>query len=319
MQTTAVLPEGLTVRAPEMSDAEAIFGLISAYNTGLVGLPDCTLAEIEDGIEDPGFDRAADGWLVIARDGALVGYGIAYGRAGRQTIEIQVTSPVPGVAAWLFDRAMLRADEMGRAAGHAEITVDTFVYRDDGRLLALLDEHAFTPGTTYHRMRVDHTGPVEAPEVPDGVVVRRGALDDAAQWTAHEVIIDCFRGQYGFTPRPHDEWVAVRNASSTMSWSQFTLLEIDGRAVAVRDCSDNFLGENCGHIGMLGVVEEFRGRGLAKFLLRDAFALDAAAGRDGTILLVDTNNPTPALDLYLSVGFTPTLVFEGWERTLPIS
>jgi ribosomal protein S18 acetylase RimI-like enzyme len=165
-------------------------------------------------------------------------------------------------------------------------------------------------------MRVDHTGPVETPAVPDGVVVRRGALDDATQWTAHEVIIDCFRDQYGFTPRPHDEWVDVRNTSSTMSWSQLTLLEIDGRVVAVRDCSDNFLGENCGHIGMLGVVEEYRGRGLAKFLLRDAFALDAAAGRDGTILLVDTNNPTPALDLYLSVGFTPTLVFEGWHRTL---
>ncbi|TCM47714.1 GNAT family N-acetyltransferase [Kribbella sp. VKM Ac-2568] len=317
MQTTAVLPEGLTVRAPEVGDAEAIFGLVSAYNTGLVGLPDCTLAQVGEGIADPGFDCAADGWLVIAEDGAPVGYGTTFGRVGRQSIEIQLTSTVPGVAAWLFDRTMLRADEMGREAGHAEITVDTFVYRDDESLRALLSEHAFTTGTTYHRMRVDHTGPVEAPEVPDGVVVRRGAPDAATQWVAHELIIDTFRGQYGFSPRPHDEWVEMRDASS--SWSQLTLLEIDGRAVAVRDCSDDFLGENCGHVGMLGVLEEFRGRGLAKFLLRDAFALDAAAGRDGTILLVDTNNPTPALDLYLSVGFTPTLVFEGWQRTLPVS
>ena len=153
--------------------------------------------------------------------------------------------------------------------------------------------------------------------MPDGVVVRRGAPDAATQWVAHVLIIDTFRGQYGFSPRPHDEWVEMRDASS--SWSKLTLLEIEGRAVAVRDCSDDFLGENCGHVGMLGVLEAFRGRGLAKFLLRDAFALDAAAGRVGTILLVDTNNPTPALDLYLSVGFTPTLVFEGWQRTLPVS
>lgn len=68
---------------------------------------------------------------------------------------------------------------------------------------------------------------------------------------------------------------------------------------------------------MLGVVEEYRGRGLAKFLLRDAFALDTAAGRTGTILLVDTNNPTPALGFYLSVGMLPTLIVDGWRHTLP--
>jgi len=33
----------------------------------------------------------------------------------------------------------------------------------------------------------------------------------------------------------------------------------------------------------------------------------------------DTNNTTPALGLYLSVGFTPTLVLGGWHRTLPVN
>lgn len=36
------------------------------------------------------------------------------------------------------------------------------------------------------------------------------------------------------------------------------------------------------------------------------------------ILHVDTNNPTPALGLYLSVGMTPTVVFEGWRRVIPL-
>jgi hypothetical protein len=38
-----------------------------------------------------------------------------------------------------------------------------------------------------------------------------------------------------------------------------------------------------------------------------------AAGRTGTILHVDTNNPTPALDLYLSVGMTASLVIDIWQ------
>jgi hypothetical protein len=48
--------------------------------------------------------------------------------------------------------------------------------------------------------------------------------------------------------------------------------------------------------------------------LSEPFALDAAAGRSGTILHVDTNNPTPALGLYLSVGMRATLVIDVWRR-----
>ena len=91
-------------------------------------------------------------------------------------------------------------------------------------------------------------------------------------------------------------------------------------AVAIRLCDDDYVEtDNCGYIRILGVLEDFRGRGLAKFLLRDAFASDAAEGRAGTILDVDTSNPTPALDLYLSVGMKPTLVSEGWRRVVPVS
>ena len=173
-------------------------------------------------------------------------------------------------------------------------------------------------GAVVYKMRIEHSGTAIVPEVPGGVVVRRGMPDDASRWVAHEVIIECFTGQFGFVARPHQEWLEFRKNSATMSWSQFALLEIDGKAVAFRDCNDQSLGENSGRIGGLGVLPEYRGRGLAKYLLRDAFALDVAAGLGATTLLVDTNNPTRALDLYLSVGMSPILVHEGWRRTLPV-
>jgi ribosomal protein S18 acetylase RimI-like enzyme len=133
-------------------------------------------------------------------------------------------------------------------------------------------------------------------------------------------MIDSFRGQYGFVPRPHAEWIEAREARANFDWSQLTVLEVNRRAVAIRDCSDAYVEtENCGYIGMLGVVERFRGRGLAKYLLHDAFALDAAAGRTGTILHVDTNNPTQALRLYRSVGMTPTLIHTAYRRTLQLT
>ncbi|HEU4946095.1 MAG TPA: GNAT family N-acetyltransferase [Kribbella sp.] len=318
MQTTAVLPDGYTVRPPELSDAEAIYELVSAYNTAAVGFADCTLDHIVDDLDEPGFDRKADGRLVLAADGRTVAYGTTFGKGNREAIDIDVVSLDHAVTGWLVDQTVHRALELGRENGHAEITVDANLYRNDEALRDLLAERGFTASTTYHRMQIDHEGPVAPPEHPAGVAVRRGALDDTTRRSAHALVNECFRGQFGFVARPYDEWHEARETRSTFDWSQLTLLEVGGRAVAVRECSDEFVpDENCGYIGWLGVLEQARGRGLAKFLLRDAFALDAAAGRSGTILHVDTNNPTPALDLYESVGMQPTLVIDVWRRVLP--
>ncbi|TDO48407.1 ribosomal protein S18 acetylase RimI-like enzyme [Kribbella sp. VKM Ac-2527] len=294
--------------------------MLAAYNTALIGIADGTVDDVADRIVEPGFDRRSDGFLVLAGDGLPVGYGTAFGRGDRQVVGIQVWSQKPTVADWLFEQTLQRAREMGRERGHAEITVDSDVYRADESLRALLADHDFTASTTYQRMRIDHTGPVATPEEPADVVVRRGAFDDATRWTAHEIIIDSFRGQLGFVARPHEEWIEYLEATASFDWSQITLLEIDGRAVAIRICNNEFVEtENCGSIGMLAVLDEFRGRGLAKFLLREAFARDAADGRAGTILNVDTDNSAPALGLYLSVGMNPTLVSDGWCRILPVN
>jgi len=167
-------------------------------------------------------------------------------------------------------------------------------------------------------MRIDHTGPVAAAKVPADIVVRRGAFDDASRRVAHDVLIASFRGQFGFVPRSHEEWIEEHEARATFDWSQLTVLEVNRRAVAIRACSDEYVEtENCGYIDLLGVVERFRGRGLATFLLHDAFALDAAAGRTGTIVHVDTNTPTNALRLYRSAGMIPTP--NTHRRILPVT
>lgn len=320
MKTIAALPDGYTVRPAEPADAEALFAMLAAYNTAVVGYADTTLQEVAYCIDMPGLDRMVDGWLVLAADGLPAGYATAHGTGDRQLIDIEVAAKDPEVTAWLVDRTMQRAQEMARERGHAEVTVDAFVCRADEPLRAELSDHDFTTGTSFHRMRIDHTGPAVTPDVPVGVVVRRGTFDDATRWAAHEAINESFRGQFGWVETPHEAWLERYNDVPIFEWDQLTLLEVDGRAVAIRVCNDKYVEtENCGHIGMLGVLEEFRGRGLAKFLLHDAFALDAAAGRAGTILHVDTNNPTPALGLYLSVGMNATVVFDGWRRVVPVA
>ncbi len=234
-----------------------------------------------------------------------------FGRGDHRHLDLDAVTTDPLVWRYLLDRITQRAGEFATQYGHSSVQLDAVAYRvDEARRDRLVDD-GFKPATTYHRMRIDHDGPVAAPDVPAGVTVRRGAQDEESQRAAHHLLTTTFAGQFGFTPRTFDEWRVAHESQSTFDWSQTTLLEVDGRAVAFRECNDQFVeDENCGYIGRLGVLEEARGKGLATFLLHDQFALDAAAGRAGTILHVDTNNPTPALGLYLSAGMRATLVMD---------
>jgi ribosomal protein S18 acetylase RimI-like enzyme len=311
---TAVLPSTYTVRPPSKEDAQAVLELVAAYNTPVIGFADYTLEDAEDQLTEPGFAPQTDGWLVF-EDDRLVGYGSVFGKGDHRHLDLDTVSTDPVVEGWLLDRCLARAAAFAREYGHTSVQADIVAYRADTERRERLAGHGFAPGTTFHRMRIDHDGPVPAPAVPDGVTVRRGAPDGAGRRAAHDVLNASFEGQFGFSPRSFEEWHAAQENHSAFDWSQVTLLELDGEVVAMRLCNDQFVeDENCGYVGRLGVLEKARGRGLAKYLLRDQFALDAAAGRTGTILHVDTNNPTPALGVYLSVGMRAVLVMEVWRR-----
>jgi mycothiol synthase len=317
MPSATAVPDGFKVRPLRLEDAEAMLALESAYRRALVGVPEISLAEIRGQLSEPGFDPGKDAWAVFGESGDFVGYGGAMGQGGYERIGINFVSSEPAVAAWLLEQAMERARQLGRDHGHDEINVGTMVFREDVLRAGIAAEHGFALETTYNRMRIDHSGPVAVPAVPAGTVLRRGAPDDATRRRAHRVIEASFRSQPGAEPRPYDDWVQSRENRSTFDWSLVSVLEADGQAVAVRECSNQFLqSDKCGYVGRLGVLEEARGRGYAKFLLQDAFALDAAAGHAGTLLHVDANNPTPAVALYLAVGMRVTTSADAWRRPL---
>ena len=314
------LPTGYRDRAPTPDDAEALLELIAAYNTPLVGHADYTLDDVRDGLVEPGFDPERDGWLVFDGAGRLVGYGWAYGIGACRQVRIEVLAVDDAVRPHLFDRTLARAREMASSAGQIEVTVDHGIYRVDEALRAHVTALGFEPATTFHRMRVDHDRPVARPPEPPQVTLREGAPDEATRRAAHEVRMASFADHFGFVHQGYDEWHVLHEAKSTFDWSQVLVADLDDRPVGVCIRTDQFLeDENCGYIADLGVLAEARGRGIARFLLQHAFAVDAADGRTGTVLHVDTNNTTPALGLYESVGMRPVLVVDAWCRTLRVT
>ncbi|MGC4939172.1 GNAT family N-acetyltransferase [Kribbella sp. DT2] len=307
------LPDGYTVRPPTVADAPAIYRLIAAHNTKVVGSPNTTVDIITQGLTDLAFRPESDGWLVLDADGRPVNYGRVLHRTGSGVVGLSVYVPDTAASAWLFRTAVERARRIGAEQGLAEVTLESVANREDQAFRTLLGDNGYEVYTTYYRMRVDHTG--EPGSVEPGL--RRGPVDEADRRAAYEVMVRAFADQQGSAMRPYDEWVESHERSRVFDWPQLLIVELDGRVAAVCDTDDRFVEtDNCGFVPRLGVLPEFRGRGLAKRLLRSAFALDVEAGRTGTILFVDTNNPTPALGLYESVGMRPVELVDVWHRPL---
>lgn len=312
MSAVLTLPAGHTARPPSLDDAEAILRLVHRYTTAVVGFGDYTLQDVCDELGRPGFDPARDAWLVLDGD-EPVGYATVDSHGER--VDVDVTCTRPAVVDWLFERALERARETGRAAGRREVTVHHGVYRDDAALRDKVAALGFAVGTTFHRMRIDHSGPVPPPAPVDGLVLRQG-VDEDVRRAAHEVWNSSFAEHFGFTPSDYDRWHEEQEAKSVFDWSGLWLAELAGRPVGFLQRTDQFLDEDCGYVARLGVLAAARGRGVAKHLLRHAFHLDAAAGRVGTLLHVDSNNRTPALGLYESVGMRPVLVIDVWRAAV---
>jgi mycothiol synthase len=308
--TDTTLPAGHTVRAPRLDDVDAITAFVQGYTRAVIGFADYTEDDVRDDLTEPGFDIDHDARLVFHGD-TLAGHATAVGKAGSDRVEIDVVAPDPRIRAYLFDWALARAADRG-----PRVTVDHGVYRADTALREQSAAHGFAVATTFHRMRIDHEGAVPAPPAPPGVVLRQGT-DPAVRHAAHAVHERSFTEHFGHVPEPFEDWHEALDRKSVFDWPMLWVAELDGEPAGMLLCSDQFADDECcGYVDTLGVLPAARGRGIAKFLLRHAFALDAAAGRTGTLLHVDSNNTTPALGVYESVGMRAVLVIDVWRRVL---
>ncbi|MEU8267827.1 GNAT family N-acetyltransferase [Sphaerisporangium sp. NPDC049002] len=305
------------VRRAVAEDVPVIHELVSACDTAILGHPDMTEDDVADVLAEPGFDLARDGWLVFRRDAdpSLVGWGYAARQGDSDSVDIEILSRDDVVTPWLWDTVLRRSRELAVEAGHPHAVADVGIYRQDDAKQALAKEHGFEAATSFHRLRADHTD-VDPGSLP-GVTVRQAAGSEELTRAAHRIHQEGFAEHFGFVPKEYDRWREDFESSSTHDWSQLLVAEVDGQPAAMLLGSDMFVSdENCGYVRILSVLPEFRGRGLGRLLLRHAFARDARGGRAGTYLHVDSNNSSPALDLYLSVGMRHVLAIDVWRRTV---
>lgn len=316
----ADLPLGHRRRRPTVEDVPAIYCLVAAHDTALIGAPDLTEDDLRDEFTAPGFDPTTDAWLVLDAGGTAAAFAwvARKGTSADFHIDFYVHPDAdPELAGRLLTLVERRAAEIGRELGHDEIRVGKGCYREAREEAALLAGRGYAVATTFHRMsRPLDADPADPPAEP-GVVLRVCGRDEDLLRAAHAVKEAAFVDHFGTVPQTFEEWRNDLAARSVTDWSQVWVAQLDGRPVGMLLANNAFVPtDNAGYVQTLAVHPSERGRGMAKLLLRTSFAEMRRRGRTQAILDVDSNNATGAVDLYESVGMRPIQPVDVWRRTL---
>ncbi len=315
------LPPGYSVRRPTLDDGPNVFAVVAAQNIDAIGAADYTEQDASDELDEPTFDRDRDGWLVLTEAGEPAGWAWAVIKTGSDNTEMQVYA-LPGhdeLYGWLWETAEERAREKAREAGYSTTRLDINMYPQEKRTRRTAEAKGYQAAARFVRMRIDHPQLVPPPSLPEGTTLRHGTSEEKVRRDALDVRNKAFHDHYGFVPKDYDEWVQEREGSAAHDWSLVHVLYDGEEPAAVLVRTNHFVpDENLGYVLTLGTVPGNQGRGLAGFLLRYAFAEDAAIGRAGTVLHVDSNPQRPALGLYTRAGMREVLVIDSWRKLLDV-
>jgi mycothiol synthase len=242
-----------------------------------------------------------EGLQVISDEGTAVGF-LRYGKfldarpphvLGIITIDPEFRGA--DIADWVYTQVLERA----RADG--AVALDTAVDRRDQEAKAFLVKLGFEPVVSVWTMEADPDfAPSEPPLVPAGFVLRTYRKGEDAQ-----LLTDLFNRTFDqhvtFFPSTLEDTLSIE-ATPAFDPALTLLLESD-RGEAVAYGRNTLRGETRdGWIDILGVVPEYQGRGLGRFMLLHCMYVLAQA-RPRTIgLSVEATNEK-ARSLYDSEGF----------------
>jgi mycothiol synthase len=207
-----------------------------------------------------------------------------------------------GIGTWLMSWGESLARERGSEG------VRAFAADRDGSAQDLLRSRGYVHVRSVFTMRKD----LEAGEDPGtpsaGVRIRR--YEEADERVLFEVDQASFAEHWGFRPMSFESFNEELHGED---WdpSLVFLAEAAGQTVG---CVVPFLFEACGYVGSLGVLKEWRGRGIGKALLRRSFAEFADRGMREARLGVDAQNVHGAVALYEDVGMSVYRRYDTFEN-----
>ncbi len=335
---TSSLGDGWSAATPGEGDVPELTALLRRHEDAGRGWAG---ASEEDLLVDvtPRDGDTRENVVVRDPDGVIRGWASAHDRAaGRMLLVVVVDRrlddpPADRVAGLLFDWADATAAVVGARRGLDVQQIDSGAFADDERQHRWLGAAGFEHVRTWWQM----SRPVDAgeadldAEVKEGVrirpVERQGtglpAEDDLR--TVHDILESAFADHFNSHEETFDEFLARLREDPGHRWDHWWIAElVDGdvpepAGALVGAVSQGSAGSPDGsYVEYIGVLQNARGRGVAKSLLTTVIADAASRSRDRVGLEVDADSPTGADGLYVSMGWKTRYVTESWHRNVPV-
>lgn len=150
---------------------------------------------------------------------------------------------------------------------------------------------------------------LEARPLPDGVAIR--PFRPVEEHAIYTIVDDAFNEWEGRESRPFEDWQANTTARSDFDPQLLLVATVDDVLAGVV-VGIHYPGE--GWVDQVAVKKEFRNRGIARALLVAIF--DEFRTRGESLLGLNTDSRTGALDLYFGIGMVVQHTFTRWSRTV---
>jgi mycothiol synthase len=308
---------GYSVRPAAWNDLAAVAALVATCDIDFWGTAAADEGDVRDDWARPRFDLTHDTWVVMADDGAIVGYASLYDEDRHMVLEgwgtVHPAHRGRGIGSLLVSLTEARAQEHLREAGAGkQVRLRAFIPGPDEGGKRLLEARGYRVVRRFWHMEIDlGQEPDAPPPAPPGIQVRKfvPGQDEVPLHAADE---EAFGEHWGYVPTSFEEWAL--KLSRPMFDPSLWYLATDGDDIAGFLLGEERLG--IGWVGDLGVRRPWRGRGLARHLLRHAFDEFRRRGYPRAGLTVDSENTTGATRLYESVGMRPVRSFDVHEKVL---
>lgn len=297
-----------TVRAARKDDLETTAAMLNEHARRLYGVDDMTSEDLLQYWESPDVDFATDVVVAESSDGTILGYADLGLHGEHVWLDVRATEPeaLPGLLETIEERAAARKPE-AKLLGY---TPDA-----DAPLRDLYENAGYSLIRHSFRMRIDLVDDLPAPEWPPGFTVR--TMREGEERRFYDAQMASFADTWMFTPDPYESWRHWMVEDSQFDPTLWFVAEKDDdlAGIVIARAPENEPG--VGWIRILGVIPDYRQRGLAQALLRHTFGEFASRGFDAVGLGVDAENPTGAVRVYERAGMhveRTNLIFEKLQR-----
>ena len=322
----SLLERGFEVRAGNPRDLRYIVPMLNRGSVAMYGVPEFRLARYHAKWRAPDLDLLQDTRVIFNRDGLPVALGEVWRLSdpplhpsfwGRVDPAWEGLGLGSALMEWAHARALQSTADI--PAGQ-RITLRAATLKGYAPASDLLEAAGMQPIRSSWEMVIDLTEPPSVPRWPEGIAIRTFEFpgEMGAVYAADQEI---FQDHWGFLPAD-DERGFARWRHHEFELRPFDpslwFVAVDGsRIVGIALCRP--YGERDPHMGWvnsLGVVRDWRRRGLGRALLQHAFVEFFRRGTRQVGLGVDSDNLTGATHLYRKAGMRINREFQMYEMEL---